>query len=181
MFVFFCLVGSTKINEETFLKILSLSQLEFLELEIGFLARELPEIKNLSELHISLNVTEQIFTEFVEECVKKMCRLKKLSIQFEISADKKRMLGHICAAVKAATSLGKDVLITHLHRAPYYKILRITTLSDFEESKIFDKSTRILELSFKFEEHQGMFEGVTKFVRNNLHRYNAFEFYDKKK
>lgn len=54
-------------------------------------------------------------------------------------------------------------------------MLCITELSDPEKAKIFDENTKILKLSFEFNEFHRLFEGVTESVQNNLHRYNAFK------
>lgn len=134
---------------------------------------ELPEIKNLSELHIRFNKNYQIFTGLAG-AVQKMRRLEKLVIQCEVPADVKRMLGHVFAIVRVAISLEKDVLITNSRHVRYRTMLRVTKLNNYGEAKIFDKSTEVLELSFEICQFKRLFDGVKKFVRNNLHSYNAF-------
>lgn len=104
--------------------------------------------------------------------LKKMRRLQKLEFEFRVPVSQERLLDLVYGVVNVATYMGRDVLLKPLYRR-YQKLLRITKLTDNEAAAIFEKDTQVLQLLFRHENQEALFEKVKEFVRNNVHSYNA--------
>lgn len=145
----------------------------------GFPLVDLPETNHLTELHVMVSDEDPIFTGFFR-AVKKVIQLEKLIIDCYHDIKEQGLLLLVCGVAVAATSLGKDVLVTHFDSKKNAKRLRITRSETLEAAEIFEEDCKTLQLSFKFKDEDTLFKGVTEFVRNKIQGYRAFVLKNKK-
>lgn len=173
----FCVLSDDciDVNEESLLKILSLSGLESLRCSLieNFPHIEQPVIEHLSELDISIRFRHPIFTGLFE-AIKKTPQLKKLLLFYYYSEVEEEKLSLIFGVVNAATSLGKDVLVNYFHTGVVTRKIRITKSSHHGEANILGRSDKTLECDLGYINKATFHEDVKELVRNKLHHYNAF-------
>lgn len=172
------------VEEASLLTLLTLPQIESLKFTLwdGFPNIELPEVKHLTELTITIFGTDPPLAGLYK-AVKKMPCLKKLIIEFEdgiiiereslSKIDDSVLLNFICGVVIAATSLGKDVLVSENLNKDYISELMITKSNNQEAVKVNHRRDETLELLMDIELEEPIVEAVRAFVRNKLYRYNT--------
>lgn len=164
---------------EFFLALFSIPQLESIKcsLNSGFSFIDIPEPNRLLTLRFTMYNSDPIFTGFFK-IVRKISGLKSLQIDFVKVIDGRRLLLLVCGVAVAATSVRKDVVVSHLENKTSLeksrRKLKITRSSTQEAAETFETDGKVLQLTFNFENEETLFNGVTEFVQNKLQGYHAF-------
>lgn len=142
---------------------------------------DLPELKYLTELSIAIFDEGPRFKELFA-AVKKMPRLEKLVIELPELMDMEETVVSdlVCGVTKAATSLGKDVLIKNHSSTADNRRLIVTKLSQCEFDKAAYQPGEILDLSVCFMHEELLFTEVAKLLQNLVYDYNVFVLKDYK-
>lgn len=169
------------IKEESLLKIVSLPNLESLDIRLGvaYPNIELPEMNHMSDFRILILDLDPFFPGFFEEAVNKMKLLENLTITFRFNPSEIVILDIVRKVAEVAISQGKDILITHLDddkRPRNVRKLRIAKSNFQKADEISDKdSKQTLQLSLIYEnvEPTSLFVRIQTFVRNEFCFYNV--------
>lgn len=159
---------------------MSLPELE--RLTIGYVPfdlspMEFPEMKNLSELKITFTYNDPSIAG-IFGAVTKMPKLKKIVIDFSEACDDEYFSKHhevqlICNLALAASSQGKDVLVTNRLFGKDRK-LQIKRNVDLQLLELVNNECQTLHLASEFENEKESFEVARDFLRKKLHRCHVF-------
>lgn len=142
-------------------------------LQKGFPLIELPKMQHLTELSLAVTSPDPIFTGFFK-AVQNITTLERLRVEFVTNVKESGLLLLVCGVISAATSLGKEVVLTHLDEEKSPRELRVTKFCTEEIAILFEDYVDLLQLSVNYKNEKTLFKGVTEFVQKKLRGYHIF-------
>lgn len=174
-------MGCINKEVEVIENMLTLPQLEHYQFLVkdGFAHVTLPETTRLRELDVVVYNADPILTGFFR-AVKKITSLEKLQVQFVNKPKTIVLLRLVCGVIKAAATLGKEVLLTHFVNEDNPKKLKITKSNNQNVSEVIEEERKVLVLTIEMKNEKKIFDGVKQFVQEKLQHYQVVELRNKK-